>query len=81
VGCFTLMSASRYSTTSRPLMSWPLPSDRPEKVIDTPVAGPVTTTWKDSNSFWAAAMAAEAVAPAGGWAFGRTFTAEGAVQT
>src|SRR3989442_14165833 len=62
-------------------MLWPFPSPRPSRLIDTPVAGPVTTTWKDSNSFLAAAMAAVADAPCGGCALGRTFTAAGAVQT
>src|SRR2546430_9551876 len=62
-------------------MLWPLPSPRPSRLIDTPVAGPVTTTWKDSNSFFAAAMTAVALLPWGGCACGRTFTAAGAVQT
>src|SRR5712692_10235944 len=81
VCCDTLMSASRYSVTSRPLMLWPLPSPSPSRLIDTPVAGPVTTTWKDSNSFRAAAITAVAAAPCGTCACGRTFTAAGAVQT
>src|SRR6266849_3855569 len=62
-------------------MLWPFPSPSPSRLIDTPVAGPVTTTWKDSNSFLAAAMAAVAFAVCGGCACGRIFTAAGAVQT
>src|SRR2546430_2936353 len=62
-------------------MLWPLPSPSPSRLIDTAVAGPVTTTWKDSNSFLAAAVTAVADAPCGGCALGRTFTAAGAVQT
>src|SRR5207245_10437584 len=42
---------------------------------------PVTTTWNASNSFFAAAIFAAAVAPAGGWALGRIFCAAGATQT
>src|SRR5713101_3248678 len=63
-------------------MLWPLPSPSPARLIDTRVAGPGTTTWKDSNSFRAAAITAvAAVAPCGACACGRTFTAAGAVQT
>src|SRR6266849_766123 len=63
-------------------MLWLLPSPSPSSLIDTPVAGPVTTTWKDSNSFRAAAITAVAAAvPCGACACGRTFTAAGAVQT
>src|SRR2546428_1513548 len=62
-------------------MLWPLSSPRPSRPIDTPFAGPVTTTWKDSNSFWAAAMTAAVLLPCGGCAWGRTFTAAGAVET
>src|SRR2546427_6082579 len=62
-------------------MLWPLASPIPSRLIDKPVAGPVTTTWKDSNSFFAAAMTAVALLPWGGCACGRTFTAAGAVQT
>src|SRR6266550_7883224 len=50
-------------------------------LIDTLSAWPVTTTWKDSNSFFAAAIFAAAVAPAGGCALGRIFSAAGATQT
>src|SRR5882762_10133688 len=62
-------------------MEWPAPSLRPSRLIDTPAAWPVITTWKDSNSFFAAAIFAAAVAPAGGCALGRIFSAAGATQT
>src|SRR6267142_6893417 len=62
-------------------MVWPLPSFRPSKLIETPEAWPVITTWKASNSFFAAARLAAAVAPAGGWTEGRIFCAAGATQT
>src|SRR5258706_11618935 len=62
-------------------MLWPLPSPRPSRLIETPVAAPVTITWKDSNSFLAAAMTAVALLVCDGCACGRTFTAAGAVQT
>src|SRR6266403_3935590 len=62
-------------------MEWPAPSLRPSRLIDTPPAWPVITTWKDSNSFFAAAIFAAAVAPAGGCALGRIFSAAGANQT
>src|SRR2546423_14799333 len=47
----------------------------------TALAWPVITTWKASNSFFAAAIFAAAVAPAGGCALGRIFCAAGATQT
>src|SRR5258705_5332226 len=62
-------------------MVWPLPSVRASRAIDTPEAWPVITTWKASNSFFAAAIIAAVVAPAGGWAEGRIFCAAGATQT
>src|SRR3954468_23375971 len=62
-------------------MAWPLPSLRPSRLIETPDACPVTTTWKASNSFFAAASFAAAAAPAGGCAEGRIFCAAGATQT
>src|SRR5438874_8236856 len=62
-------------------MVWPLPSLRPSRAIETPPAAPVTTTWKDSNSFFAAAMRAEVAAPAGACTEGRIFWAAGAIQT
>src|SRR2546428_533786 len=58
-------------------MLWPLPSPSPSRLIDTPVAGPVTTTWKDSNSFLAAAMTAVADAPCGGFALGPACSGRG----
>src|SRR5437762_4021832 len=61
-------------------MVWPLPSFRPSRLIETPPAWPVITTWKASNSFFAAASFAAAVAPAGGCAEGRIFCAAGATQ-
>src|SRR3954466_3415630 len=62
-------------------MVWPLPSSRPDRLIETPAAWPVTTTWKASNSFFAAAILATAAAPAGACAEGRIFWAAGATQT
>src|SRR5437868_15330838 len=62
-------------------MVWPAPSVSDSSFIDTPLAWPVITTWKASNSFFAAAIFAAAVAPAGGWALGRIFCAAGATQT
>src|SRR2546426_11257680 len=62
-------------------MVWPAPSLRPSRFIDTEPACPVITTWKASNSFFAAAIFAAAVAPAGGCALGRIFSAAGATQT
>src|SRR5258705_13700843 len=62
-------------------MVWPLPSVKASRAIDTPEAWPVITTWKASNSFFAAAIIAAVVAPAGGWAEGRIFCAAGATQT
>src|SRR5438105_2177334 len=62
-------------------MVWPAPSLRPSMLIETPVAAPVTTTWNDSNSFFAAEIFAAAVEPAGGCMVGRTFCAAGAIQT
>src|SRR5512140_250337 len=61
-------------------MVWPAPSVSASMAIETPAAGPGTTTWKDSNSFLAAAIAAVAVAPAGALVDGRTFWAAGATQ-
>src|SRR3954465_15103837 len=62
-------------------MTLPLPLLIPSMAIETPEAAPETTTWNDSNSLGAAAMDAEAVAPAAGWADGRIFWAAGAVHT
>src|SRR6266436_5142283 len=62
-------------------MEWPALSLSPSRLIDTPAAWPVITTWKDSNSFFAAAIFAAAVAPAGGCTLGRIFSAAGATQT
>src|SRR5436190_15868985 len=62
-------------------MVWPAPSVSPSRLIETPPAWPVITTWKASNSFFAAASFAAAVAPAGGCAEGRIFCAAGATQT
>src|SRR5882672_1971415 len=62
-------------------MTWPLPSLRPSMDIDTLEAWPVTTTWKASNSFFAAEIDALVGAPAGGCVAGRTLTAAGVVQT
>src|SRR2546426_1560915 len=62
-------------------MVWPAPSVSDSRLIDTPLAWPVTTTWKASNSFFAAAIFAAAVAPAGACAPGRVFCAAGATQT
>src|SRR5207237_9762729 len=62
-------------------MVWPAPSVSDSRFIETPLAWPVTTTWKASNSFFAAAIFAAAVAPAGGCALGRIFCAAGATQT
>src|SRR5438132_11207948 len=62
-------------------MLWPAPSVSDSRFIDTPLAWPVTTTWKASNSFFAAAIFAAAVAPAGACAPGRIFCAAGATQT
>src|SRR6266478_4023114 len=62
-------------------MVWPAPSVSDSSFIDTPLAWPVTTTWKASNSFFAAAIFAAAAAPAGGCAEGRIFCAAGAAQT
>src|SRR5438105_4888902 len=59
----------------------PLPSERPDRLIETPLAGPLTTTWKDSNSLRAAASAAAVGALAGTAACGRTLVVLGAVQT
>jgi hypothetical protein len=81
VGVGTLISASRYSTTSRPAIAWPLPSFRLSSLMLTPEAGPVTTTWKDSNSLRAAASVAEVGALAGTGACGRTLVAPLAVHT
>src|SRR5438128_824985 len=66
---------------SRPEMVWPWPSLKASRLIDTPVAAPVTTTWKASNSFLAAAICAAAWAPAGACICGRTFTLACVVQT
>src|SRR5450755_2451588 len=62
-------------------MLWPAPSDKPSKAIETPVAWPVTTIWKASNSFCAAASEAEVGADASACTLGRTFCAAGATQT
>src|ERR1700737_3482058 len=62
-------------------MVWPAPSVSDSRFIDTALAWPVTTTWKASNSFFAAAIFAAAVAPAGACALGRIFCAAGATQT
>src|SRR6267142_2493732 len=62
-------------------MLWPAPSLRFSRIIETELAWPVTTTWKASNSFFAAAIFAAAAAPAGGCAEGRIFCAAGATQT
>src|SRR3954463_3044908 len=62
-------------------MVWPAPSLRVSMFIATALAWPVMTTWKASNSFFAAAIFAAAVAPAGGCALGRIFCAAGATQT
>src|SRR5438552_2836545 len=62
-------------------MVCPAPSRRASRLMETPSAWPVTTTWNASNSFFAAAIFAAAVAPAGGWALGRIFCAAGATQT
>src|SRR5256714_15681300 len=62
-------------------MVWPALWVSDSKLIDTPLAWPVTTTWNASNSFFAAAIFAAALAPAGGWALGRIFSAAGATQT
>src|SRR6266478_5684390 len=62
-------------------MLWPAPSLRFSRIIETELAWPVTTTWKASNSFFAAAIFAAAVAPAGACAPGRIFCAAGATQT
>src|SRR6267143_6040333 len=62
-------------------MVWPAPSVSPSRLIETPPAWPVITTWKASNSFFAAAIFAAAVASAGGFAEGRIFCAAGATQT
>src|SRR6267143_1454079 len=62
-------------------MVWPDPSVSPFRLIETPPAWPVITTWKASNSFLAAAIFAAAVAPAGGCADGRIFSTAGATQT
>jgi len=52
-------------------MVWPDPSVSPFRLIETPPAWPVITTWKASNSFLAAAIFAPrlrppAAAPRGG---------------
>src|SRR2546428_495550 len=47
-------------------MVWPAASVSDSRLIDTPLAWPVTTIWNASNSFFAAAIFAAAVAPAGG---------------
>src|SRR2546425_9928794 len=62
-------------------MVWPAPSVSDSRFIEAPLAWPVTTTWKASNSFFAAAIFAAAVAPAGATAPGRIFCAAGATQT
>src|SRR5467141_450396 len=62
-------------------MVWPAPSVSPSRLIETPPAWPVITTWTASNSFFAAASFAAAAAPAGGCAEGRIFCAAGATQT
>src|SRR5471032_342128 len=62
-------------------MLWPAPSDTPSKAIETPVAWPVTTIWKASNSFCAAANEAEVGADASACTLGRIFCAAGATQT
>src|SRR2546430_8296159 len=62
-------------------MVWPAASARLGRLIETPEAAPVTTTWKASNSFLAEASLAAAVAPAGAWTLGRIFCEAGATQT
>src|SRR5438445_1470131 len=62
-------------------MVWPAPSVSDSRFIETPLAWPVTTTWKASNSFFAAAIFAAAVAPDGTCTPGRIFCAAGATQT
>src|SRR5437764_14535664 len=62
-------------------MVCPALSRRASRLIETLSAWPVTTTWNASNSFFAAAIFAAALAPAGGWALGRIFSAAGATQT
>src|SRR5438067_12832895 len=62
-------------------MVCPALSRRASRLIETLSAWPVTTTWNASNSFFAAAIVAAAVAPAGGCALGRIFCAAGATQT
>src|ERR1700694_5397694 len=62
-------------------MAWPAASFRPLMAIEMPVAGPLTTTWKDSNSFFAPESFAEEAAPAGGCIAGRIFCTAGATQT
>ena len=49
--------------------------------IVTPEAAPVTTTWNDSNSFFAAAIFAVGAAPSGACTVGRIFWAAGATHT
>src|SRR5437899_2881578 len=67
---------------SVPPMVFPAPSERPPaKLIDTAVAGPVTTAWNDSNSFLAAKSWMWLDAPAGTEASGRTLADEGEVQS
>src|SRR4051812_28024518 len=62
-------------------MVCPAASVRPSKAIETPAAWPVTTTWKASNSFCAAAKDADVGAVPAGCASGRIFCAAGATQT
>src|SRR5438045_5636714 len=62
-------------------MVCPALSRRASRLIETLSAWPVTTTWNASNSFFAAAIFAAAVGPAGGCALGRIFCAAGATQS
>src|SRR5258708_11885826 len=62
-------------------MVCPWPSLSPSRPMLTPDAAPGTTTWTDSNSFWAAAIFAVVGAFAGACAAGRIFWDAGATQT
>src|ERR1700682_6380589 len=62
-------------------MTCPRPSERPSRPIETPDAWPETTTWKASNSFFAAASVALTGALAGAVVDGRIFIEAGATQT
>jgi hypothetical protein len=78
-GCSTFMRASRKSFGA-PILPGPAASPwSSDAEAETPVAGPVTMTWKASNSFFAAVIAAPRSAR--GASSGRIFSLATAVQT